>query len=1373
MLLIASVVIIVLLLRLLPLGALPAWVQGKPAPTHQVVGLKEVSTIPQGTTGNMDDTESLPEFPPRPIETFATASAVPPVAPKGKYIPKDDPDYDYITAQDVKPVEMGDAESNKTSDEIIKELFSSLNVPLSPRVYEPEESDNKDEVSANVWDSDNSEDEESDSKCSESEEEVKDTAKVVQDNSQTEKIEKRKTPKKKKEKKKKKKKRRKKEDGGRHKHKKKKKKESNNASENNKLTAGILQDIRIRNQALIEKILGQEEMKKAQTVDDEKKKNKAKSVSPKLIDNPSKSSELDSGKKRKIRSDSDSKYEPQGKHCKTDEIVASESWSPSHLLSCPTNNCHSRSQSKSGTQQRFSKSSSRSPSKQTRHSRSCSRTKSSQHKSRTRSPLMLDRHKRSPKSLSRSVTPKHSKRQRSFELLSRSSSPKPSTKQRSKSRSRRRSRSRSQRKSRSRSQRSGSKFQRSRSRSHRTRSKSRRRSSSKSQRRSRSRSRRSRSLRRSGSLPQRSRSRSQRRQLHSKEICKSPEKGKEKPNKTGEPKSQNVQNIDLSSIPTPGSGPKPQNLPGSMISLESIPLPVPPPANPDPRSIPLPQPLLHPDESLGEELKRVNGIGLDLKTIPVPAPSSDSPVKEQDSSKTKDGIKNKQEDGSDKGKAKMIIIKSLKDSLVFLQAQEEAERRAREMADLQGNNMEEVEEKDDEGNSKNEENKDIQQERKDSMDEGREMVLNVDRDIKVKKKEEVKEKKDESEKRDETGYNKEQKKRENTERRKDEKLDCMDMKKNGEHDDNDTLNGMEEGEIVSDEEDGEVKLHSKSHSKKKSKKDKDRSKEKRKSRKYKEKNKEEKKRGNEKSRSREREKTRSRSKEKHRSRRHSSSRVKDRDYDRRHRRYSRSRSRDRSSRLHRRSYSRSHSRSRSHSGRRQDPMADLRDKMTRKRLLEIARRNAVYLMQNGCLPPSVEQEQLVKIKAGGKSVDELTDFCKQLVASGNYSDVDLSDPSISSGDDNDNPDKPFSNTRHPFSVRDTKPILMNIRNAPMLPTKTNAERLAGQAKLREQFPVSSGSQHRTKGELTSSDGKHQTESCVKLSNLRGQPGGHTQNWRLQPKAITNVHVLESDWVPVPPKEKKEEEDKVFPKSESLAVDISQIVSTRLSAMRKLQDNPHDSEAIKTLHNAQKEMQNWALSKQEPGQFTGTTGAKVLSQEELSAGHQAWARKEQFKEAAPVRPQFGLKMLQKMGWSPGEGLGKNKEGTIEPLMLDVKMDKKGFHAQEEVTPKKQPIPLAKDLADPLQQNTFITSVGKHPVSLLVELCSKNKWSPPDFEMVFDCGPDHKKNFLMKVMVNGQEFKPSVAASTKKMAKANAAAAYLQSLGLYPRDPNNPL
>jgi hypothetical protein len=38
----------------------------------------------------------------------------------------------------------------------------------------------------------------------------------------------------------------------------------------------------------------------------------------------------------------------------------------------------------------------------------------------------------------------------------------------------------------------------------------------------------------------------------------------------------------------------------------------------------------------------------------------------------------------------------------------------------------------------------------------------------------------------------------------------------------------------------------------------------------------------------------------------------------------------------------------------------------------------------------------------------------------------------------------------------------------------------------------------------------------------------------------------------------------------------------------------------------------------------------------------------------------MALLQKMGWRPGEGLGKNKEGTLVPLQLEIKMDKKGEH-----------------------------------------------------------------------------------------------------------------
>lgn len=34
------------------------------------------------------------------------------------------------------------------------------------------------------------------------------------------------------------------------------------------------------------------------------------------------------------------------------------------------------------------------------------------------------------------------------------------------------------------------------------------------------------------------------------------------------------------------------------------------------------------------------------------------------------------------------------------------------------------------------------------------------------------------------------------------------------------------------------------------------------------------------------------------------------------------------------------------------------------------------------------------------------------------------------------------------------------------------------------------------------------------------------------------------------------------------------------------------------------------------------------------------------------------LLQRMGWKEGEGLGKNKTGSLEPLVLDVKTDRKG-------------------------------------------------------------------------------------------------------------------
>ena len=50
--------------------------------------------------------------------------------------------------------------------------------------------------------------------------------------------------------------------------------------------------------------------------------------------------------------------------------------------------------------------------------------------------------------------------------------------------------------------------------------------------------------------------------------------------------------------------------------------------------------------------------------------------------------------------------------------------------------------------------------------------------------------------------------------------------------------------------------------------------------------------------------------------------------------------------------------------------------------------------------------------------------------------------------------------------------------------------------------------------------------------------------------------------------------------------------------------------------------------------------------------------------------FGEYLLKKMGWSEGEGLGKTRSGDVDPLTLDIKMDKKGFMAAEEDLKKRR-------------------------------------------------------------------------------------------------------
>ncbi|XP_019880643.2 protein Son isoform X2 [Aethina tumida] len=426
----------------------------------------------------------------------------------------------------------------------------------------------------------------------------------------------------------------------------------------------------------------------------------------------------------------------------------------------------------------------------------------------------------------------------------------------------------------------------------------------------------------------------------------------------------------------------------------------------------------------------------------------------------------------------------------------------------------------------------------------------------------------------------------------------------------------------------------------------------------------------------------------------------------------------------------------------------------KKKLLEIARRNAIQMMKSGGLPTrgNAHEKMLAAIKAGGQTIEELTDFCKTL--SKQEEEAADEEEIEERGSDSDENDRPF---HHPFQIRDRPTsITMNIKNSVPLPIKSTQER---SSELRMQFPVSSGQQHR------------KTEQWVPVSPKKSEKPP-------APPSTLDTGASTSETVPVPPVEENPTQlvvpappnappgPQAFPTPLlEPTVDIGSIVSQRLTAMRRLQENPNDVQALTQIYKSNKEMQSWAESKQQPGQFTGTTGAQILSQAELASGYQAWAKKDQLVTAAPVSGGMGMHLLQKMGWRPGEGLGKEKSGALEPLLLQVKLDKRGLVADEE-QPKKKKTKSGNGAATAAAATATAakTMAGKHPVSLLGEYASKKKLGAPQYVLCFECGPDHKKNFLFKVILNGVEYQPNVASANKKDAKAAAAQLCLKSIGL---------
>ena len=147
------------------------------------------------------------------------------------------------------------------------------------------------------------------------------------------------------------------------------------------------------------------------------------------------------------------------------------------------------------------------------------------------------------------------------------------------------------------------------------------------------------------------------------------------------------------------------------------------------------------------------------------------------------------------------------------------------------------------------------------------------------------------------------------------------------------------------------------------------------------------------------------------------------------------------------------------------------------------------------------------------------------------------------------------------------------------------------------------------------------------------------------------------------------------------------------------------------------------------QWAWGTGTKWIGAPEKKTKMNLYSgppRAEMFDNAAKVSGGFGEKMLQKMGWKEGKGLGKGLAGTKEPIKFsDIKTDRKGLDSCPKVNDHEKNLVVEDEEEDEEEMTWAKIKSQKEidrsdPKAVFSEMKSKSFWSWHDTGMT---GPEN--------------------------------------------------